>query len=87
MLARRVAYERKGILGEEIGYQVRFEKIYGKKTKVRFVTEGILLRQFLNDPNLRGVDTIIFDEFHERHIHTDVMLALAQRFPSPLSYL
>ena len=79
MLARRVAYERKGDLGEEIGYQVRFERVYGKNTKVRFVTEGILLRQFLDDPNLRGVDTVIFDEFHERHIHTDVMLALALR--------
>lgn len=77
MLARRVAYERKGALGEEIGYQVRFERVYGKKTKIRFVTEGILLRQFLDDSNLRGVDTIIFDEFHERHIHADVMLALA----------
>ena len=79
MLARRVAYERRGALGEEIGYQVRFERVYGTKTKVRFVTEGILLRQFLEDPNLRGVDAIIFDEFHERHIHTDVMLALALR--------
>ena len=79
MLARRVAYERKGALGEEIGYQIRFEKVFGKSTKVRFVTEGILLRQFLNDPSLKGVDTIIFDEFHERHIHADVMLALAIR--------
>ncbi|MDP6860071.1 MAG: ATP-dependent helicase HrpB [Verrucomicrobiales bacterium] len=79
MLARRVAYERKGALGEEIGYQIRFEKVFGKSTKVRFVTEGILLRQFLDDPSLRGVDTIIFDEFHERHIHADVMLALAIR--------
>jgi len=79
MLARRVAYERKGRLGEEIGYQVRFEKVHGEKTKVRFVTEGILLRQFLGDPNLGGVDTLVFDEFHERHIYTDVMLALALR--------
>ena len=79
MLARRVAYEMKVPLGDKIGYQVRFEKVHGEKTKVRFVTEGILLRQFLDDSNLSGVDTIVFDEFHERHIHTDVMLALALR--------
>jgi len=64
LLARRVACERKGRLGEEVGYQIRFEKVASKGTRIRFVTEGILLRQLLQDPELRGVAAILFDEFH-----------------------
>ena len=75
MLARRVAAERNGRLGDEVGYQIRFEKVTSKQTRIRFVTEGILLRQLLQDPELRGVAAILFDEFHERHLYGDITLA------------
>ncbi|MBA3608344.1 MAG: ATP-dependent RNA helicase, partial [Chthoniobacterales bacterium] len=75
MLARRVAAERKGRLGDEVGYQIRFEKVASRQTRIRFVTEGILLRQLLQDPELHGVAAILFDEFHERHLYGDITLA------------
>jgi ATP-dependent helicase HrpB len=77
MLARRVAAERLGTPGEEIGYQVRFENKTSARTRVRFVTEGILLREFLSNPLLEGISTVIFDEFHERHLYADISLARA----------
>jgi ATP-dependent helicase HrpB len=77
MLAARVAAERNGKLGEEVGYQIRFDNITSRKTRIRFVTEGVLLRQMLNDPMLRGTSAIIFDEFHERHLYGDITLARA----------
>ena len=77
LLAKRVAFERGGRLGDEVGYQIRFEKIASQRTRIRFVTEGILLRQLLQDPELRGVAAILFDEFHERHLYGDITLARA----------
>jgi len=79
LLAKRVAFERNEPLGGEVGYQVRMESHVSDKTQIRYVTEGILLRQFLSDPELRGISTIIFDEFHERHIYGDITLARALR--------
>src|SRR5882762_11728895 len=63
LLAARVASERNGRLGEEVGYQIRFENITSGRTRIRFVTEGILLRQLIHDPQLRRVSAILFDEF------------------------
>jgi ATP-dependent helicase HrpB len=77
MLAKRVAVERSGKVGEEIGYQVRFERVAGRNTRVCYVTEGVLLRRLLKDPQLAAVSAIIFDEFHERHLQGDVMLAMS----------
>jgi ATP-dependent helicase HrpB len=77
MLARRVAYERGVSLGGEVGYQVRFDNRTGPDTRIRFETDGIILRRLLDQPDLAGVGTIVFDEFHERHLYGDVMLALA----------
>jgi ATP-dependent helicase HrpB len=77
MLAKRVAWERGAKLGGEVGYQVRFERVYGKDTRIVFVTEGVLLRRMLEDPALKGIGAILFDEFHERHIYSDVTLAEA----------
>ena len=77
LLAARVASERKGRLGDEVGYQIRFEKVTSPRTRIRFVTEGILLRQLVQDPELRGVSAILFDEFHERHLYGDITLARA----------
>ena len=75
LLAARVAQELGVKLGEEVGYQIRFENCTTAKTKIRFVTEGVLLRQMINDPALRGVSAILFDEFHERHLYGDITLA------------
>jgi ATP-dependent RNA helicase HrpB len=77
LLATRVAQELGVQLGQEVGYQIRFENVTSAKTKIRFVTEGVLLRQMINDPKLCGVSTLIFDEFHERHLYGDITLARA----------
>lgn len=77
MLAARVASERSSKLGEEVGYQIRLDNVSGPATRILYVTEGILLRRMLADPSLPGVAAVIFDEFHERHLHGDVSLARA----------
>ncbi len=77
LLAARVASERNTDLGREVGYQIRFENVTGPETRIRFVTEGVLLRQMLGDPELRGMRALIFDEFHERHLYGDITLARA----------
>ena len=77
MLAKRVAEEMGTPLGEVVGYQIRLESRVSERTRIRFVTEGILLRQMSFDATLRGVSTIVFDEFHERHLYGDISLARA----------
>jgi ATP-dependent helicase HrpB len=77
LLATRVAQELGVKLGEEVGYQIRFENVTSAKTKIRFVTEGVLLRQMIDDPKLKGVSALLFDEFHERHLYGDITLAQA----------
>ena len=77
LLAARVAQELGVKLGEEVGYQIRFENVTSAKTKICFVTEGVLLRQMIDDPKLRGISALIFDEFHERHLYGDITLARA----------
>ena len=75
LLAARVAQELGVKLGQEVGYQIRFENVTSSKTKIRFVTEGVLLRQMIDDPQLKGVSVLLFDEFHERHLYGDITLA------------
>ena len=77
MLAAWVAKDRGVKLGEEVGYQIRFDDVTSRATRIRYVTEGVLLRQMLSDPGLRGVSAVIFDEFHERHLYGDITLARA----------
>ncbi|MDP4610831.1 MAG: ATP-dependent helicase HrpB [Opitutales bacterium] len=77
LLAKRVAQERGGKLGEEVGYQIRFENVISSRTRIRFVTEAILLRQILEDPSLKGVGAVVFDEFHERHLTSDLSISCA----------
>ena len=79
MAARRVADERGEALGERIGYSVRFEDVSSARTRVRYATEGIVLRRLLSEPELRGVGAVILDEFHERHLATDLLLVLLDR--------
>ncbi len=78
-VAARVAWERNCKLGAEVGYQIRFEDRTSLGTRICFVTEGILLRWLQDDPELRDVSVVLFDEFHERNLLSDVALALAKR--------
>jgi ATP-dependent helicase HrpB len=78
-VAMRVAWERHVKLGDEVGYQVRFDDQTTLGTRICFVTEGILLRWLQDDPALRDVGIILFDEFHERNLLSDVALALAKQ--------
>ncbi len=77
LLAKRVAEEVGTRLGEVVGYQIRLDSRVSDATRIRFVTEGILLRQMSFDPQLRGISAIVFDEFHERHLYGDISLARA----------
>lgn len=77
--ALRVADERGERLGETVGYQIRFEDVSGPKTRIRFLTEGLLTRRLVLDPTLRGVGIVLLDEFHERHLASDLALALLKR--------
>ena len=79
MAARRVASELGERVGETVGYQVRFEDVTGPRTRLRFLTEGVLTRRLLSDPKLRGTSVVVLDEFHERHLDTDLALALVKR--------
>lgn len=77
MLARRVAHERGAALGDEVGYQVRLDRRTSARTRIRYVTEGILLREWLREPDLPHIGCLVFDEFHERHLYGDLSLARA----------
>ncbi|MFZ9683044.1 MAG: ATP-dependent helicase HrpB [Cephaloticoccus sp.] len=77
MLAKRVAEELGTALGEVVGYQIRLESRVSAATRIKFVTEGVLLRQMAADAALRGISVIVFDEFHERHLYGDITLARA----------
>ncbi|MGD1032327.1 MAG: ATP-dependent helicase HrpB [Opitutaceae bacterium] len=79
LLAKRVAEEVGSPLGETVGYQIRLESRVSERTRIRFVTEGILLRQMSFDPLLKGVSAVVFDEFHERHLYGDISLARARQ--------
>jgi ATP-dependent helicase HrpB len=79
LAARYVASERGEPLGGTVGYQVRFEEVAGPATRLRFLTEGVLTRRLLSDPDLRRVGSVVLDEFHERHLEGDLALALLRR--------
>ncbi|MDB6022289.1 MAG: hrpB 2 [Pedosphaera sp.] len=78
-VAARVAWERNVKLGAEVGYQIRFDDQTGLGTRICFVTEGILLRWLQDDRTLADVGIILFDEFHERNLLSDVALALVKQ--------
>ncbi|MDB5339661.1 MAG: hrpB 2 [Planctomycetaceae bacterium] len=77
--ARRMAFERGVTLGEEVGYQVRFDQRCTRQTRLLAITDGILLRRLQDDPFLESVSVILFDEFHERSLNLDLTLAMARR--------
>ncbi|CAG0919646.1 unnamed protein product [Notodromas monacha] len=75
-LCQRVAYETLNQYGDEVGYQVRFERAKTKATRIVFLTEGLLLRQIVGDPTLTQYDVIVLDEVHERHLQGDFLLGI-----------
>lgn len=86
--ARQVAIRMAELLGEEVGetvgYRVRYETRVSRKTRLEVVTEGILTRMLIEDATLDDVRVVIFDEFHERSIHSDLSLALTRETQSVL---
>jgi ATP-dependent helicase HrpB len=79
LMAHRVSSELGQRVGELVGYSVRFDECSSPKTKIRYVTSGILLRRLLADPTLSDVGCVVLDEFHERHLDSDLALALVSR--------
>lgn len=79
LAAKRVAEELGEEVGRTVGYQVRFEDVSSAATRIRFVTEAVLTRRLVRDPELRGVSAVLLDEFHERNLHGDVALAWLRR--------
>lgn len=78
-VARRVAAERGRELGGEVGYAVRFDERSSRATRLKYVTDGLLLREALLDGELRRYGVAIVDEAHERTVHTDVLLGVLKR--------
>src|SRR5207249_2782644 len=76
--ARRMAAERGGPLGDEVGYHVRFDRCAGPRTRILAVTPGILLRMLQDDPFLEGTGAVLFDEFHERGLENDLTLGMVR---------
>ena len=82
LAARQIAERMSAMVGEHvgetIGYRVRFESKVSEATRIEVLTEGILTRMIVDDPMLEGVSTVIFDEFHERSLASDVALAMTR---------
>ena len=84
LAAQRVAFECGEPCGKTIGYHIRFEHEATAATRVLFMTEGMLLRYLISDPKLSRAGAVILDEFHERHMHTDVALAAVRQLQAGL---
>ena len=78
-VAKRVAEEYGCRLGEEVGYNIRFDDCTSKQTRIKYMTDGMLMREYLMDNNLSRYSAIMLDEAHERTIHTDVLFGLLKR--------
>ena len=78
-IAQRIAEERGWTIGNEIGWQIRFERRFGARTRLLVATEGVLTARLQQDPLLSGFRTIVLDEFHERSVHADLAIALARQ--------
>ncbi|KAG5069443.1 hypothetical protein JHK85_001820 [Glycine max] len=77
--AKRVAYELGLRLGKEVGFQVRYDKKIGESCSIKFMTDGILLREVQNDILLRRYSVLILDEAHERSLNTDILIGMLSR--------
>jgi len=89
-VAKRVADEMGVKLGNEVGYSIRFEDCTSERTVLKYMTDGMLLREFLSEPDLGGYSVMMLDEAHERTLHTDVLFGLLKdiaRFREDLKLL
>lgn len=77
-LSKRVSHEMLTEYDSDVGYQIRFERQKTAKTKILFITEGLLLRQLSDDENLSNYSVIIIDEIHERNLHGDFLLGISK---------
>lgn len=77
-IAERMAWMLGETVGGSVGYRMRFESKVSKDTRVEVITEGVLTRMLIDDPTLEGVSAVIFDEFHERSLNSDVAFALTR---------
>ena len=78
-VAKRVAEEFGCELGEEVGYAIRFEDVTGPKTLIKYMTDGVLLRESLREPDLDAYSCIVMDEAHERSLHTDILFGILKK--------
>lgn len=92
-VAARVAEEVGCRLGGEVGYSIRFEDCTSDKTQIKYMTDGMLLREFLTEPDLAGYSCMVIDEAHERTLSTDILLGLvkvrhlsSRTCPRPVDY-
>ena len=86
-VAARVAEEMGTKVGYEVGYSIRFEDCTSDKTVLKYMTDGMLLREFLTEPDLAGYSALIIDEAHERTLSTDILFALVKVRVHTRSYL
>lgn len=77
-VSARVAQEMSVKLGMEVGYSIRFEDCTSDRTMVKYMTDGMLLREFLTEPDLASYSVMMIDEAHERTLHTDVLFGLVK---------
>lgn len=78
-MAKRVAEEMGVELGSKVGYAIRFEDCTSKDTVIKYMTDGVLLRESLQDPDLEKYSAIIMDEAHERSLNTDVLFGILKK--------
>ena len=78
-IAHRVAAERSCEVGGEVGYSIRFEDKSSSSTRIKYVTDGVLLREFMSDEALQRYNCIILDEAHERSLNTDILMGLLKQ--------
>ena len=78
-VAKRVSEEFGCELGDEVGYAIRFEDVTGPKTLIKYMTDGVLLRESLREPDLDQYSAIVMDEAHERSLHTDILFGILKK--------
>jgi pre-mRNA-splicing factor ATP-dependent RNA helicase DHX16 len=85
-VAARIAEEMEIKVGYEVGYSIRFEDATSDKTVLKYMTDGMLLRESLTEPDLAGYSTLIIDEAHKRTLSTDILFALVKVCPVLLDH-
>lgn len=79
-VASRVAAEIGSVLGDEVGYTIRFEDVsHPERTRIRFLTDGALFMEFMKDPLLTKFSVVMIDEAHERNSYTDLLIGLLKK--------